>query len=186
MAKIVYDTELKAEYITLFESCVIKSSKLAEVDGIISRIRKNQSRYQAAANAVNPAIPWFFIAAIHSLESSLRFTVHLHNGDPLTNKTVHVPKNRPVSGSPPFTWEESAADALVYEGCHKKTDWTLPRLLFNSIWKATMDGVTDCIIQTSRAPTCGVTRTNMRRESTSPTPRGTRMPFPLNAAVRYC
>ncbi len=131
MAKIVYDTELKAEYTTLFDSCAIKSIKLAEVDGSIAKIIKNQSRYQETADVVNPAIPWFFIAAIHSLETSLRFDAHLHNGDPLTNKTLHVPKNRPANGTPPFTWEVSAADALVYEGCHKKTDWSLPRLLFN-------------------------------------------------------
>lgn len=57
-------------------------------------------------------IPWQVVACIHSLESDLSFKSHLHNGDPLTSKTINVPSNRPKKGEPPFTWIESATDAL--------------------------------------------------------------------------
>ena len=59
-------------------------------------------------------------------EASLSFTGHLHNGDPLDGPTVHVPKGRP-SGPGPFTWEESAVDALEYDGFARQTDWGPPR-----------------------------------------------------------
>jgi lysozyme family protein len=41
-------------------------------------------------------IPWGFVAVIHNMEASLDFTKHLHNGDPLTSKTVQVPVARPL------------------------------------------------------------------------------------------
>ena len=67
-------------------------------------------QYQAVMGRVR--IPWLVIAAIHFRESGLRFDRHLHNGDPLTARTVHVPAGRPVDGSAPFAWVDSACDAL--------------------------------------------------------------------------
>ena len=49
---------------------------------------------------------------------SLDFNRHLHNGDPLSSRTTHIPQNRPVKGKPPFTWEESTIDVLK----HKRLD----------------------------------------------------------------
>jgi lysozyme family protein len=70
------------------------------------------------------------IALIHSLEASLNFTTHLHNGDPLTARTIHVPKGHPKTGTPPFKWEDSALDALSLAGFDEHTDWSLPGILF--------------------------------------------------------
>ncbi len=64
------------------------------------------------------------------MESSLRFTGHLHNGDPLTARTVQVPAGRPRSGAPPFSWEESAADALASHRLGARTDWSLAGMLY--------------------------------------------------------
>ena len=36
----------------------------------------------------------------------------MHNGDPLTGRTVHVPAGRPITGDPPFPWDASSIDAL--------------------------------------------------------------------------
>jgi hypothetical protein len=70
------------------------------------------------------------VALIHNLEARGDFTRHLHNGDPLTARTVQVPAGRPRSGSPPFTWEESAVDALEYDGLTRVTDWSIEHLAF--------------------------------------------------------
>jgi hypothetical protein len=64
------------------------------------------------------------------MESSLNFNTHLHNGDPLTQRTTHVPVGRPAEGNPPFTWEESAVDSLKYQGLDKWADWTMPGVLY--------------------------------------------------------
>jgi lysozyme family protein len=61
-------------------------------------------------------IPWFVVAAIHMRESSFNFNCHLHNGDPLSGRTVHAPAGRPLAlperGTFPYEWYESAVDAL--------------------------------------------------------------------------
>jgi lysozyme family protein len=38
-----------------------------------------------------------------------------------------VPAGRPAAGSPPFTWEQSAADALELAGIASVKDWSVPR-----------------------------------------------------------
>ena len=76
------------------------------------------------------AIPWYFIACVHYLECSFSFKKHLHNGDPLTAYTVQVPANRPKVGhGPPFTFEESAVDALKLMKYDKVTNWSLAYIL---------------------------------------------------------
>ncbi|MBO9153820.1 hypothetical protein ACFOTA_16490 [Chitinophaga sp. GCM10012297] len=75
-------------------------------------------------------IPWFFIACVHYLECSFNFNKHLHNGDPLTGYTVQVPSGRPKVGHPPpFTFEESAVDALRFMNFDKVRQWILPLIL---------------------------------------------------------
>jgi hypothetical protein len=64
------------------------------------------------------------------MEASLVFTAHLHNGDPLTARTIHVPSGRPLTGQPPFTWEESATDALSFSHKAEWHDWSIPGILY--------------------------------------------------------
>jgi lysozyme family protein len=120
--------DLRLQYQNLFTTCVINPARLGVVTSIISRILPNQARYQSVAGPLG--IPWFFVALIHNMEASLNFNCHLHNGDPLTARTVHVPAGRPTSGQPPFTWEQSATDALTLEGFAGQTDWSLPAILY--------------------------------------------------------
>jgi lysozyme family protein len=120
--------DVRQQYQALFNSCVINPGRQAMVNSIIARIMPNQARYQSVAQPLG--IPWFFVALVHNLECSLNFNEHLHNGDPLTARTVHVPAGRPPTGDPPFTWEQSATDALTFQGFANKTDWTLPAILY--------------------------------------------------------
>lgn len=119
---------LRKKYEDLFNTCNINLGKAGAVENIISKITPNKSRYETVGNRLG--IPWYFIAVIHNMESGLSFKRHLHNGDPLTARTVHVPKGRPVKGSPPFTWEASAEDSLQYQKLDKWTDWSLPGVLY--------------------------------------------------------
>ena len=54
----------------------------------------------------------------------------MHNGDPLTARTVHKPAGRPANRRPPFSWEFSAADPLVNDGLSTWRDWSIPGTLF--------------------------------------------------------
>jgi lysozyme family protein len=77
-------------------------------------------------------VPWYWVAAMNIRESDGSFRAHLHNGDPLTGRTVHVPRGRPIAGSPPFQWFASAIDALT-EPPHSLKDvkvWSVERDLY--------------------------------------------------------
>jgi lysozyme family protein len=116
------------DYDYLYSSAILTgdSSRLRALDFICRTALANQQQYRFVA--VKTGIPWLCIAAIHYRESSQSFTRHLHNGDPLTARTVHVPIGRPEIGTPPFTWVQSATDALA--GFYwRPASWSLPSVL---------------------------------------------------------
>ena len=119
---------LRAEYQALFRDCDIDPDKSGLVDRLVNQLAGNEARYAKVADDLN--IPWYFIAVIHNMESSQDFTRHLHNGDPLTGRTTHVPAGRPKTGSPPFAWEASATDALTLKRLNQWQDWSIPGTLY--------------------------------------------------------
>ena len=123
-----FTPQLQSEYQRLFDTCSIRPEKNAEVDNILNKILRGRSSYETVAKKLN--IPWYFIGIIHCMEGSCNFKAHLHNGDPLTAKTVQVPAGRPKNGTPPFAWEVSAEDALIMKKFHTETDWSIPAMLF--------------------------------------------------------
>jgi lysozyme family protein len=128
MAAIRFTSALQKEYEDLFNSCNIRAVRAGEVESTLSRIMGNRARYEAAGDPLS--VPWYFVAVVHCMECSLDFTRHLHNGDPLTARTVQVPAGRPATGQPPFSWETSAVDALALKKLNTWTDWTIPGTLF--------------------------------------------------------
>jgi lysozyme family protein/peptidoglycan hydrolase-like protein with peptidoglycan-binding domain len=119
---------VKAEYDRLWDTCEIRADKRASAAAIADRVVAHRDRYEAAAGPLG--IPWYFVGIVHQLESSGDFTRHLHNGDPLTARTVQEPSGRPTTGHPPFTWEFSAKDALVGDGLASWHDWSISGMLF--------------------------------------------------------
>lgn len=119
---------LRREYEQLFESCDILPQHQAEVERSVDRLLQHRERYEAVANSRR--IPWAFLAVVHHMESGCRFDCHLHNGDPLTARTVKVPAGRPKRGSPPFNWEESAEDVMALKRLSADTDWSLAGTLY--------------------------------------------------------
>jgi lysozyme family protein len=117
---------LRREYTLLFGSCFVRPARKAVADRTARALAANRARYQKVGDALG--VPWYVVAVIHSLESGGDFTRHLHNGDPLAARTVHVPAGRPAKGNPPFTWEQSATDAL--RGLARWKDWSIPGVLY--------------------------------------------------------
>lgn len=122
--------DLRKEYLTLWQSCQINPSCTDDVAWYVKKIEVNRERYELVADQTG--VPWFVIAVIHGMESTFNFTKHLHNGDPLKACTVNVPagRPRPQTGKPPFTWEESAIDALEYDGATAIRSWDLPTVFW--------------------------------------------------------
>lgn len=128
MAKINFTETLQKEYSDLYSSMEIRLDKLPTVENNVDKIIQNKSRYQEVVKSSQ--IPWYFVGIIHSMESGQNFTRHLHNGNPLSQRTKQVPSGRPKTGNPPFTWEESAEDALNYHNLDQVSPWSLTRILY--------------------------------------------------------
>ena len=104
--------------------------KQDQIDREARAIIAHKGLYQQAERATG--VPWWMIGVIDAREGGVSRlgTRHLHCGDPLSNYTVHVPSGRPAVGhGPPFTWLESAIDALKLKGFDKIKNWTIERVL---------------------------------------------------------
>jgi lysozyme family protein len=118
---------LKAEYAAWNAACQPRPERKGEIAYYLKRLNQGRALYEQVGRQLN--IPWAFIGITHGMECGFNFKAHLHNGDPLTARTVQVPKGRPAAGAPPFTWSQSATDALIYKGYHQVADWSVPHML---------------------------------------------------------
>lgn len=119
---------LKDEYARLYETMIIRPERRVAVDRAAQRIVEHRKRYEDVERETS--VPWYVIGVIHNLEAGGRWDRHLHNGDPLSARTVQVPRGRPRTGSPPFEWDASAKDAIEFDGLNKVEQWTLPRICY--------------------------------------------------------
>lgn len=117
------DDKARADYNRRWNGLVTRESWQNAVTAAVNRIARHLAVYKNLEE--DTAVPWWIIGLIHELESGCNIETHLHNGDLLTRKTVNEPRNRPAKGAPPFTFEQSAIDALAYDGLLKWKDWTI-------------------------------------------------------------
>lgn len=120
--------QLKKEYTRLYITQTLRPEKVEEIESVINKIIAGKPRYMAVSQKT--LVPWFLIGIIHYLEGNCNFARHLHNGDPLTSRTVNAPAGRPVKGNPPFSWEESAIDSLHFQEWDSWRDWSIPGTLY--------------------------------------------------------
>jgi lysozyme family protein len=123
----------KAGYESLYQSIRIKSNRLNEVDDYVDTILRHKARYQKIESSTG--VPWFWVGITHGLEGSFDFDTHLHNGDSLQRRTWQEPSGRPAKGSPPFTWEFSASDAILMKGYDSWKNWEIASVLAYSFEK---------------------------------------------------
>lgn len=114
-----------------------KITRATAFDKIARKAFANKQRYVEIARLCRkqgsnmPDSAWAFIAVIHNRESSMDFTTHLGQGDPLNKRTVRIPAGRgPFFGSDAF--ERGAVDALI--DCAPKAalankDWSISGIL---------------------------------------------------------
>ena len=93
--------ELKDEYALLWSAMKVRPEKLSAVSDVVETILlpNRRSRYEAVQ--AETGVPWMVIACIHSLEASLSFNGHLHNGDSLQRAHPPRPARPPLSRHPP-------------------------------------------------------------------------------------
>lgn len=117
------------DYQTKYDSAIVKPEKVSQIDHIVDKIVVNKSRYVNISQLSGGNTPWYVIGIIHYNECNLSFSYHLHNGDPLSAKTVRVPSGRIPGLNPPYRFEDSAVDALKLTGFTTKNLSTIPNQL---------------------------------------------------------
>lgn len=122
--------DLRAEYERLYANATIRPDRAVVVAAVAKKIADGNHWPRYVAVAAGLGCPPHVVGLIHAMECGLDFGRHLHNGDPLTARTIHVPAGRPLAGKPPFAWETSAADALAMHGLDAWDDWTIPGLCY--------------------------------------------------------
>lgn len=120
--------DLESEYRALWDSMEIRPEHLPAISAIARKIVAARARYAPIEAAVG--VPWYVVGIIHQLEAGGLFDRHLHNGDPLARRTVQVPAGRPAAHAGPFTFEESAIDALLIKSLDKIARWDVPRIAY--------------------------------------------------------
>lgn len=115
------------DYGRAFWTVTLDQEKVQSVDAAVDKIVAARARLETVAAATDT--PWYVVGVIWWLETGGDFSRHLHNGDPLTARTVHAPVGRPTTGEPPFSWEDSAADAVRLYGLEHLTSLDLASVL---------------------------------------------------------
>lgn len=133
MTGYVFGPLMAAEYASLWRRMAIDEKRRATFQTVAQRLFTRRADYAAASHVTG--VPVAVIAVIHERESNGNFRTHLHNGDPLTARTVHVPAGRPEHGTPPFDWTDSAIDALQLQNMDVLVAsggaWTVERALYD-------------------------------------------------------
>jgi len=102
----------------------IRSEWKSRIDHAVDRYLDNRARYVSVEQMrPAPSVPARVIFVLHGRESTWSFGKHLHEGSSLRGRTRWVPKGRPRRGAPPFTWDESAEDALYLLKDMENWDW---------------------------------------------------------------
>lgn len=92
-----------------WDQCHIDSDKGPQFKMVADRLTAPAAKARYKAVEAKTGVPWWFIAVAHQREASQNWNTQLGQGDPLNQKSTHVPKGR----GPFKTWEEGAVDALV-------------------------------------------------------------------------
>lgn len=119
--------DVKRGYVNLYNSMRISEAQYRVAESQAADIYAKREIYRKV-HAIT-GVPWFWIGIVHVMECDQDFGTHLHNGDPITAKTIHEPAGRP-DGEPPFTWIESAVDALKLKQLDDVDKWPLSRCLY--------------------------------------------------------
>lgn len=96
---------------------------LLRLDKAVALYQRTMPRYREIEALRPGGVPAPIIFALHGRESSWDFCAHLHEGSPLTQRTRDVPRGRPLTPDPPYTFVQSAEDALYILKHEDRVNW---------------------------------------------------------------
>lgn len=132
--KIPSFAKLAPGYERLWGELVPSPARVPAIRRIAENIIAHKAAYQAVERG-SGAVPWWWIGITDVMEGGGGASHHLHNGDSLARRTVNVPAGRPPPpAAPPFTFYQSALDALRLAGLNGTALWTVAYAAYR--WEA--------------------------------------------------
>lgn len=114
------------DQVARWNAAQVRTVDVLRADKAVFLFQRTRARYEAIEKMRVNGMPAAIIFAIHGRESSWDFKCHLHEGSTLLHRTRDIPKNRPPPPAmPPFTWEDSANDALYVLKHEDRVNWSL-------------------------------------------------------------
>src|SRR4051812_18660596 len=121
--KVSFDN-IKDEYERNWSNMKMRPSHADATNQAAHTAIKNKDIYKQIEAKTD--VPWWFVAVLHSRESSFNFKTYLGNGELLSRVTSLVPKGR----GPFASFADGAVDALRHEGFVGARDWGVARTMF--------------------------------------------------------
>lgn len=127
--------DISERYQDLYNRMVFRPERMKQAEEAAKLILRGKANYERVSDKLGGKIPWYFIGITHYMECSCNFNRHIHNGDPLVRRTVRVPAGRPIADpwngrGNPYTFLESAIDALRMKGFHVQESWNINLTLY--------------------------------------------------------
>lgn len=127
--------DISERYQDLYNRMVFRPERMKQAEEAAKLILRGKANYERVSDKLGGKIPWYFIGITHYMECSCNFNRHIHNGDPLVRRTVRVPAGRPIADpwngrGNPYTFLESAIDAMRLKGFHVQESWNINLTLY--------------------------------------------------------
>jgi len=110
------------DHVARWKTAELRPGADMRADKAVALYVRTAARYKSVEAMRADGVPAPVIFCLHYRESSNSFACHLHEGSPLMHHTRDVPKGRIPGVPPPYTWEQSAKDAL-YVCDRLQGDW---------------------------------------------------------------
>jgi len=117
--------DLATDYNARWRAMVVRPERLAAADEAARRMASREARYRAITDPMG--VPWYWLAAVHELEHSGRFTTSM-----VVRDAIDTPPGQPVR-DPTITdaqWDNTARDLLRGRGLPSWRDWSVAGLLY--------------------------------------------------------
>lgn len=116
--------QTKAGYASLWAKAKLLPAKQALAHTAAEKIIADRAVFEEVQAATK--VPWFMVGCMLFRESNLNLATYLGNGQPLSQRTTVVPKDR----GPFATFQAGAIDALTLQGMTGITDWSIELILY--------------------------------------------------------
>lgn len=111
---------LRDDYALRWRTMIVRPDRMAAADAIARRMAAREARYRAVTDPMG--VPWYWLAAIHELEHSGRFTTSMTVVDPID---VPLGETIPDATISDAQWDDTARSLLRSRGLTDWHDWSV-------------------------------------------------------------